>query len=35
MIAALYVRRDSVYKSMGLDCFDIDRDATNWQGGHL
>lgn len=35
MIAVLFARRDSVYKSMpGLDVYDIDRDARSWAGGH-
>lgn len=29
-VSALFVRRDSVYKEMGIDCWDIDRDATNY-----
>jgi hypothetical protein len=29
MISALYVRRDSIYKTLGVDCWDIDRDAKN------
>jgi len=33
VIAALYVRRDSIYKDMGLDCWDFERDARNWPGG--
>jgi len=33
-IAALFVRRDSVYKTFdGVDCWDIDRDALNFPGG--
>lgn len=32
-IAALFVRRDSHYKALGLDCYDFDRDALTWQGG--
>jgi hypothetical protein len=34
MIAALYVRADSVYKSMGLDAWDIERDAAKYSGPH-
>jgi len=34
VISALYVRRNSVYKTLGLDCWDIDRDARNWPGGN-
>ena len=33
-VAALFVRADSVYKSMpGVDCYDIERDARTWPGG--
>lgn len=32
MTSALYVRRDSIYKTLGLDCWDIDRDARNYNG---
>ena len=33
-VAALFVRADSVYKKMpGVDCYDIDRDARQWNGG--
>lgn len=33
-VAALFVRADSVYKSMpGVDCYDLDRDALSWPGG--
>jgi hypothetical protein len=34
VISALYVRTDSVYKTLGVDCWDIDRDARNWPGGN-
>ena len=35
MVAALFVRRDSVYKKIpGVDAWDIDRDALKWPGGH-
>jgi hypothetical protein len=33
-VSALYVRKDSVYKSLGVDCWDIERDATKWPGGN-
>lgn len=34
MVAALFVRRDSVYKSMpGVDAWDARRDARLWPGG--
>lgn len=33
-VAALFVRADSVYKTMpGVDCWDAERDARNWPGG--
>jgi hypothetical protein len=33
-VAALFVRRDSVYKDMpGVDAWDEDRDARRWPGG--
>lgn len=33
-VAALFVRADSVYKTMpGVDCYDIERDALTWPGG--
>lgn len=33
-VAALFVRADSVYKTMpGVDAWDIDRDARKWPGG--
>ena len=34
MISVLYVRSDSVYKSLGVDCWDIERDARKWPGGN-
>lgn len=34
MIAVLFARSDSVYKSMpGTDVYDIERDARTWKGG--
>lgn len=34
MVAALFVRKDSIYKTMpGVDAWDVDRDARNWPGG--
>jgi hypothetical protein len=33
-ISALFVRKDSVYKTLGIDCWDIERDAVNWPGGN-
>lgn len=33
-VAALFVRRDSVYKTFpGVDCWDAERDARKWLGG--
>ncbi|WP_338615492.1 hypothetical protein [Pigmentiphaga sp. CHJ604] len=33
-VAALFVRADSIYKTMpGVDCYDIERDALTWPGG--
>ena len=32
-ISVLFVREDSIYKSMNLDCWDIKRDARNWNEG--
>ena len=31
--SALFVRVDSIYKTMGLDCWDSNRDALTWSGG--
>ena len=33
-ISALFVRKDSIYKTLGLDCWDIDRDGRRWPGGN-
>ena len=33
-VAVLCVRADSVYKGMGLDCYDAARDARTYQGPH-
>lgn len=33
-VAALFVRADSVYRSIeGVDCYDAERDALTWPGG--
>lgn len=32
-VSVLFARRDSIYKEMGVDTWDIDRDARNWPGG--
>jgi hypothetical protein len=34
IISALFVRKDSVYKTLGVDCWDIERDARLWPGGN-
>lgn len=34
MISALFVRSDSIYKTMGIDCWDINRNASLWPGGN-
>lgn len=34
MITVLFARKDSIYKSMGLDVWDIDRDAMNFFGSN-
>jgi hypothetical protein len=34
MITVLCVRKDSVYKKLGCDCFDKDRDMTTWSEGN-
>lgn len=31
-VAILFVSKDSIYKTMGLDCYDIDRDAKTYSG---
>lgn len=33
-ISALFVRKDSIYKQLGVDCWDIERDARLWPGGN-
>lgn len=33
MVTALYVRQDSIYKELGIDCYDIHRDARTFPGG--
>jgi hypothetical protein len=32
VVAALFVRRDSIYKRLGVDAWDIDRDARRYDG---
>lgn len=34
MVSILYTRSDSIYNSLGVDCWDINRDARNWPGGN-
>lgn len=34
MVSVLYVRNDSVYKELDVDCWDIERDARKWPGGN-
>lgn len=33
-VSALFVRTDSIYKSLEIDCWDIERDARLWPGGN-
>lgn len=32
-VAALFVRKTNHYAALGVDCYDIERDALTWQGG--
>lgn len=32
MVAVLCVARNSIYKTLGVDCYDIDRDARSFDG---
>lgn len=34
MIPVLFARKDSIYKSLGCDVWDIERDARKWEGGN-
>lgn len=34
MISVLFVSKNSVYKTLGVDCWDEDRDALKWAGGN-
>jgi hypothetical protein len=34
MITVLCVRKDSIYKELGIDCYDADRDMRTWPGGN-
>lgn len=31
-VAALYVRKDSIYKALVVECYDIERDARSYRG---
>ena len=33
-VSALFVRKDSIYKELGVDCWDMERNALNWPGGN-
>lgn len=33
-VAVLFVRPDSIYRTLGVDCWDAERDARNYQGPH-
>lgn len=34
MVSVLFARADSIYKDLGVDVWDIERDARKWQGGN-
>lgn len=34
LVSALFVRADSIYKQLNVDCCDIERDARKWPGGN-
>jgi hypothetical protein len=34
MVSVLFARRDSIYKTLNCDVWDIDRDALKWLGGN-
>lgn len=34
MITVLCVRKDSIYKKLGCDCYDRERDMNTWSGGN-
>lgn len=34
-VSALFVRGDSIYKELGVDCWDKERDASKWPGGNV
>lgn len=33
-VTALFTRQDSIYKTLGIECYDIERDALTWEGGN-
>lgn len=33
-VSVLYTRSDSVYKTLGVDCWDMERDARLFPGGN-
>ena len=33
-VSALFVAKNSIYKTLGVDCWDEDRDALKWPGGN-
>ena len=33
-VSVLFVRKDSIYKELGVDCWDAERDALKWPGGN-
>lgn len=33
-VSALFTRKNSIYKKLGIDAWDIDRDAKQWPGGN-
>jgi hypothetical protein len=33
-VSVLFVARNSVYKTLGVDCWDEDRNALLWPGGN-
>jgi len=34
MVSVLFVRKNSIYKQLSVDCWDIDRNALLWPGGN-
>ena len=35
MISILFTRKDSIYKTLGVDCWDIERDAMKFKGDNV